>query len=400
MISVKNVRRVLLIKEYMATDIKRNLFAKQHLESKDIFTAESTLLPDWTPLEPVLRDAQLQEIASALQPATSGKKPRNVFLWGPTGTGKTTCAKHVLKQLTEYTSRVLPVYINCWSSNTRTAILSSIAVALQVPLPRRGVSPDELSERIFEVLKKEGKIPILVLDEFDQLIYKKEDSILYDFSRADENHAVAFGLICITNDSELLSKLDARIRSSLAGQSVFFKSYTPIELKEILRQRVEIAFRPGTVDEEVIALCAARGAKLGGDARVALQCLWLAGRNAQDERQDCVTPDNVRFAFSQLADKLTSAQPVKKTKEQLELLKKSISNEIELAIIDSLSVSDKCELTAGQLFNSLMQKMNVTDRAIRSHVQDLENKKIVTTVLLEGADSPTGKGKTRLIRLV
>ena len=383
----------------MAVEQKRNLFAK-HTESRGLFTAESTLLPDWTPLEPILREAQLQEIAEALQPATSGKKPRNVFLWGPTGTGKTTCAKHVLKQLTEYTSRVLPVYINCWSSNTRTAILSSIAVALQVPLPRRGVSPDELSGRIFEILKKDEKIPILVLDEFDQLIYKKEDSILYDFSRGDENHGVAFGLICITNDSELLSKLDLRIRSSLAGQSVFFKPYTPIELKEILRQRAEIAFRPDTVDEEVIALCAARGAKLGGDARVALQCLWLAGRNAQEHNQEVVTAENVRFAFSQLADKLTSAQPVKKNQAQLDMLKKSLSNEIQVAIIDALADTEKSELTAGQLFTALTSKMNVTDRSMRTHIQELENKKIITTTLLEGADSPTGKGKTRLVKLI
>src|SRR3989338_2735855 len=117
-----------------------NLFERR--EEQSIFTSEAVLLPDWTPNSPILRDSQLSEIANALQPVTTGKKPRNVFLWGPTGTGKTTCAKHVLNQLMEYTSRVLPVYINCWSNNTKLSILSTIAVALEAPLPRRGISPD------------------------------------------------------------------------------------------------------------------------------------------------------------------------------------------------------------------------------------------------------------------
>lgn len=378
---------------------KENLFKKTE-NTRGVFTAESTLLPDWTPLEPILRDFQLREIANCLQPAATGKKPRNAFLWGPTGSGKTTCAKHVLKQLSDYTNRVLTIYINCWNCNSNASILSSIATAMQIGLPRRGISPDELSARIYEILKKEQKIPVIVLDEFDQLIYKKEDSILYNFSRADETFKVPTGLICITNDSELLSKLDSRIRSSLAGQSVFFKPYSPIELKEILNQRAQVAFRPGTINEEVIALCAARGAKLCGDARVALQCLWLAGRNAQENNQEEITVENVRFAFTQLADKLANAQPAAKTKIQIDLIKRQTANEIQLAIIDALAAAEKNEITTGQLYSKLTSKISATDRAMRSHLQELENKGIISIAVLEGADAPTGKGKTRLVKLL
>jgi len=82
----------------------------------------------------------MREIAEAVKPLIDGRQPDNLFIHGDSGTGKTTCVKHVLKEMEEYTSRVRTVYANCWEYSTRMAAYSLIVNALKEILPRSGLS--------------------------------------------------------------------------------------------------------------------------------------------------------------------------------------------------------------------------------------------------------------------
>jgi cell division control protein 6 len=63
-------------------------------------------------------------------------------------------------------------------------------------------------------------------------------------------------------------------------QTLQFNSYNAPQLQEILAKRVEQAFKPGTVPEEVLEEIAEQVAENSGDCREALENLLRAGREA------------------------------------------------------------------------------------------------------------------------
>ena len=106
-----------------------NIFRKAAGE-KCIFRDESILLPDFLPEALPGREREVRELVYCLQPASENRQPENALLYGPPGTGKTSAAKFVLKSLSEYSQRPLTVYINCWESPSRFAILGFLSAAL------------------------------------------------------------------------------------------------------------------------------------------------------------------------------------------------------------------------------------------------------------------------------
>ncbi|MFH0817110.1 MAG: AAA family ATPase, partial [Candidatus Micrarchaeota archaeon] len=167
-----------------------------------ILLKEELLLPTYAPPEIIHRDAEIKAIAWAIRPLLDGHTADNLFIYGNTGTGKTTSVRHVLSKLQETTSKVLPVRINCWEHNTQMAVYARILEALGSPLPRRGLATDEVFHRIVEVMKREEVAVLVVLDELDSLIHNREEALLYNLSRAGSN-GVKFAIIGISNNKDL-----------------------------------------------------------------------------------------------------------------------------------------------------------------------------------------------------
>ncbi|MBU1627279.1 AAA family ATPase, partial [bacterium] len=223
-----------------------NSFFNSNKDSNSIIAKEDVLLPDYVPTEALHRTSEMKEIAAAINPMINGKKCNNLFIYGTSGTGKTTCMKILIEQLNENTSKVIPVYANCWEYSTKMAIYYKICEALRIILPRRGLASDEVFERILEVMKKENRAVLVVLDELDSLVFNKEESVLYVLSRANEKDGANFGIIGISNKKDLTRLLDSRIASSLRFSSLEFKEYTEEQLKEILLERAKAALLPCT----------------------------------------------------------------------------------------------------------------------------------------------------------
>jgi cell division control protein 6 len=251
--------------------------------------SESSLTTNYTPTQPVDREAEQRRIANALRPLTHQNQPENLLLYGPPGTGKTTVANHVLEQLSDET-RVTTVFINCWQYNTRSALLTEVLVQLGYPAPRKGKPIDELLEKLQEwVTKHPGAV--VVLDEFDQL--DDAASVAYDLQQASGAADSFLGLILISNRSPSHLDLDPRSQSRLAYQPVEFRPYSELELVAILEVRVDEAFQSGTVSGEVIEELASLVAAENGDCREALTLLLRAGRRAAQEDAESVTVDHV-----------------------------------------------------------------------------------------------------------
>jgi len=92
-----------------------NIFSKTSAE-KEIFQGERALMPDYLPEVMPHREKQIEEIAYSLRGAAEGKRTENVLIFGTSGTRKTSSVTYVLKQLQEYSQKVVPIYVNCWES--------------------------------------------------------------------------------------------------------------------------------------------------------------------------------------------------------------------------------------------------------------------------------------------
>ncbi|MCX6773066.1 MAG: AAA family ATPase [Candidatus Micrarchaeota archaeon] len=153
-------------------------------DANSIISREEALRPDYVPTEALHRTNEMETIASSIKPMIGGQSCSNLFICGPTGTGKTTCMKLVANQLRESTSKVIPVYVNCWERPTKMGVYFEITEVLKLLLPRRGLAADEVFEKILETMRRENLAILLILDELDSLVYKKQEAFLYNVSRA------------------------------------------------------------------------------------------------------------------------------------------------------------------------------------------------------------------------
>ena len=102
------------------------------------------------------------------------------------------------------------------------AIYTKIADALGEPVSRRGRATDEIFDRIVELMKY-SKTPImLVLDEIDGLMHRDDARVLHNITRIAPDEAL-FGLIGISNDRNILSRVHTKIRDQIR--------FTPFEVK-------------------------------------------------------------------------------------------------------------------------------------------------------------------------
>jgi len=248
--------------------------------------------------EPVGREPEIEQIADAVRPLSQGQEAENLLIYGPAGTGKTTCINHVLQKLEDQT-RVQTVTINCWKYNTRPSLLTQLLIELGYPAPRKGKPIDELLTTLQERVDK-GSSLVVALDEFDQLAEQNE--ILYDLHDLNvetENHC---GMILASNKPPSDIELEQRTRSRLGYQTLEFDVYDEDDLEQILRDRAVEAFRRNTLGDGVIervAKAVAEEVKTGqGDCRHALELLHRAGREADKENADKVTVAHVERAIN------------------------------------------------------------------------------------------------------
>ncbi len=83
-------------------------------------------------------------------------------------------------------------------------------------------------------------------------------------------------------------------------EEVSFSAYEANELRLLLEQRQEVAFHDDVLEDGVIGMCAAFGAKDSGDARKALDLLLRAGDIARENDAESVTEEHVRQARNRL----------------------------------------------------------------------------------------------------
>ena len=324
-----------------------------------IFKNEDVLSTDYLPDILPHREGQVQQLADSLESISRGKK-RNIFICGAPGIGKTASANFVFREFENH-SGIKTIYINCWNYNTSIAVLTKIALEFGAFVQRRGWARDEIMSRLIEALQKSRKSLVVCLDEVDQLV-RKDQGVLYDLLGLGEYVKSPVGLIFISNDPHVFAGLEPRIMSRMSLDEIEFKPYTIQEMRDIMQERVEHAFR--FAEEGVTALTASHAISKNGDVRVGLQCLLKAGRIAEQERSD-------KLRISHLKSVLKEVREIKP-----KILKTNVTD-IEKLIIDIVNKDGKT--TFDELYGAYSKCVEtpLTKRMFREYVNHLDELSLI-----------------------
>jgi cell division control protein 6 len=357
-----------------------------------------TYMPDILPH----REKEINNLANVLVPALRNETPSNVFIYGKTGTGKTAVTKLVGKELLEkgkqINKKVNFIYINCEVVDTHYRVLQNIANHFinewSERIPFTGWPTDEVYSKLKKMIEKEGGVTVIILDEVDKL---KGDEALYNLSRINtELTGAKVSIVGLSNDLKYTEFLDPRVKSSLGEENLIFPPYDAGQLQDILKQRVEIAFKPESMDSDVVPLCSALAAQEHGDARRALDLLRMSAELAERSKSPRITKKHVRLAQNKIEiDRIMEVIRTLPTQSKLILLS------ILLQEQHNKKTSTNIAITTGEvyeIYKNLSKKARI-DKISQRRAADLISELDMLGVITARVISKGRYGRTRDIKV-
>ncbi|WP_317988552.1 orc1/cdc6 family replication initiation protein [Haloprofundus salilacus] len=248
----------------------------------NVITDARALRPEYLPQELYHREGQITQLSSVLRPITHGDVGEDAFIFGPSGVGKTTTAKFVLRQLEREALGIRWGYVNCMSDSSKSAVLHALArhAGRAADLRIEGTPASMFIDRLREL---DGQF-VAVLDEVDVL----ED--LTTLLALNDLPNVTMILITVYED-DLFADLDSRVESRLRGAGkVRLEKYSHDEMVDILRGRISAGLGPNTVSDEAVDYIADTAT---GDARFGIALLRRSARWAIEMQRSQITTDVV-----------------------------------------------------------------------------------------------------------
>ncbi|MHA1676767.1 MAG: Cdc6/Cdc18 family protein [Candidatus Njordarchaeales archaeon] len=279
--------------------------------SKTILIKPKTLSHTFIPPKLPIREAERSELTeNLLDFFTSDEAYTSWSLIGSVGIGKTVLSRRVGKDLQEQINQFKLAYVNCRFSRRVYKVLVELVSQIEPSIPPRGLSRDDILNILLEILEEKGEKVLIILDEFDALFWESESrkarDLIYGLSRLVERRFgspsknVSLAVIAISRESELYKWLDRAARASFIRRELRLKPYNASDLFEILKYRADLAFLPGTVEEDSLELIANQVAELeNGNARIAIDILVEAGKLADKKGDGFLGSEHVRTVLSQ-----------------------------------------------------------------------------------------------------
>lgn len=236
------------------------------------------------------RHAEIEQLLRSLEPVTDGDRAEDVLIYGPSGVGKTTTAKHVLKNRIPYDHTDWTI-VN--SSKTRAGILHEAIIKHPTDT---AVAPNTAADELAATLRRVVDRPyVVILDEADTI---RDLSVLRDLYEVPTLSVVAI----VHNHREWLARLDQELQEFFSMRSqIEFQRYTTTELVDILEPRVEHGLEPDSITTDQLEWVAD---EVAGVARYGIQSVLAAAELAVERNHDRVREVDVRDGFDRARAKM------------------------------------------------------------------------------------------------
>ncbi|MEM1688616.1 MAG: AAA family ATPase [Candidatus Anstonellales archaeon] len=336
----------------------------------------AVLSPQYLPSNLPYREKEIEIISKYLERFDQGEQMPNIIIYGPTGSGKTSVIKYIIRHRSFKNIDV--VYLNARLYNTSYKILSKVTDDEE----KLGYPISYFIAR----LKNRSKNLVLVIDEAD--FVRDIDDLLYTLSRIDDGFNISIAMILITNSIQLKSKLDPRTLSSLNDIELFFKPYSAEQLKDILKTRVEMAI-DGEYDIGAIAKIAALATAESGDARYALKLLSRALEICETENANKLTIDHVDRAVDMIEFDVV-AEAIRAMPMNIQIVLYSIAKSLSGKQKDLFESTLQDMLSISELYNNYIKiSESVFGRKAKSlkwfkhYLSELENLGFVSLIAVK-----------------
>jgi cell division control protein 6 len=286
-----------------------------------IFKDRNRLSPHYIPRRLPHRDHQmslLNSVYGTMMKDISNAYPRFTQIIGDTGTGKTCTTMRFGEQIVEKARKAKVnlkyVYVNCKVDGATLYVLfGNLVRKVTSAISTRSLSPEDMIRQLVEYLRYEHMFLLATFDEIDYFIQTNpKDHIIYDLTRTTEmspgEPTPIIGEIFIARSLKWHDHLEPGERSTLGMGIIEFPRYARNQVREILEDRVQEAFQPGTVDEDVLSLVSDITANppVSGDIRVGLDLLYYSGNLAENQGYNKIIPDHVRKVYGETNPTITS----------------------------------------------------------------------------------------------
>lgn len=372
------------------------------LVDSKVFADRSVLSPHYTPKKLVFREKEIGNIERALAPALKGERGRNLFIYGRTGTGKTSCTHYVIDEVKDIpNTRAKISYVNCRIYNSRFRVLNKI-VSDHVPTyARRGYGAVDLYEKITSWIEEDSKTLVAVLDEIDMV--KDLDDLVYTLTRINSDiKAGGVTIVGISNRVSFKEELDPRSLSTLYETELVFPPYYATELYAILKDRVAQGFKSSAVNDDVLHYIASLAYKEGGDARLSLKMLSKAGEIADENGASTVTMKEAEDA-AKIAEREVVYDLIVTLPEHYKLVLYAVTKlTLSGGSYKKLTDGTDTYLFSGEVYNRYrsiaesLHKEPKSERWYRKYLSELNMQGLITSF-----ESGKGiRGHTKLIKLM
>jgi archaeal cell division control protein 6 len=290
------------------------------LEKENLLFANKIFLDNLTlPSQIVGRENKAKELVRFLLGYKHGLVVPFISVYGRSGSGKSTVVKFVCENLDEDISYA---FVNLRKARTVFGCANLILTELGQPglKSAQGINTaieqisitieQRLSNSKYNKKKNDNssnntavKLFVLVLDEFDVLLYDKRgkpSDFIYKLLVMEEKLREKGYLMCvvaISNNVMSDYEIDDRVRSRIGTSEVFFEPYSQQTVLTILKDRAAKAFSQ-PVDSDLLQYCSDQSSKEHGDARRAIDLLRVAAEIA-GKRGEKISKMHIGAALAQ-----------------------------------------------------------------------------------------------------
>lgn len=371
-----------------------------------VFKDANIMSAHYTPDQMPHRENEIKRITKTLAPALSKQRVSNLIVYGKTGTGKTSTIRNVINKLNEFAkknnSATEAIHMNCRACNTKYRLLVKCLQEFYPDIAQTGWSASVLYDKLLKKVDEMEMSLIIVLDEID-MVHDLSDT-MYLLSRSnDQMQKGRISVVGITNNLIFKENIDPRTKSSLCEDEMIFPPYNAEQIKDILLQRVPMAFKENVVQDAALSLASAYAAQSNGDARYALRLIKKAGEMADELEEKTVTDTHVKMAKDTVEEDIIEDVIITLPEHQQVVLYALADLNLTGGEAKKLLSEESIDMHfSGEVYNKyvklckhLFKQEPRTTRWFREYLNELEMLGLVTI----NASGKGIRGHTRLVRL-